>query len=167
MADSVVQYDPRRRIEESNRQLQEKVASRGTHRAASDSGGDAEIVASAESCHPRIRPARARRRRRLLRRHSRRRIVHRDCHRRRQRHGRGTAFLYRRLCVPLPRADYRLIAARVAPGKYITFFYAGHNPPLLQHRVGTLEALCEGGSAELPEADRGGGFPLRRKPCWL
>jgi sigma-B regulation protein RsbU (phosphoserine phosphatase) len=53
----------------------------------------------------------------------------------------------------------RLIAANVAPGKYITFFYAvvdaarmrldycnaGHNPPMLQHRDGTLEILGEGG----------------------
>ncbi|MGA2182074.1 MAG: PP2C family protein-serine/threonine phosphatase [Bryobacteraceae bacterium] len=53
----------------------------------------------------------------------------------------------------------RLIAANVAPGKYITFFYAvvdaarlrldycnaGHNPPMLQHRDRTLETLGEGG----------------------
>jgi sigma-B regulation protein RsbU (phosphoserine phosphatase) len=53
----------------------------------------------------------------------------------------------------------RLIAANVAPGKYITFFYgvvdvagmrldycnAGHNPPILQHRDGTWETLGEGG----------------------
>jgi phosphoserine phosphatase RsbU/P len=53
----------------------------------------------------------------------------------------------------------QLIAANVAPGKYITFFYAvvdaarmrldycnaGHNPPMLQHRDGTLETLGEGG----------------------
>jgi phosphoserine phosphatase RsbU/P len=52
-----------------------------------------------------------------------------------------------------------LIAGNVAPGKYITFFYAmvdtarmridycsaGHNPPMLQHRDGTLETLAEGG----------------------
>lgn len=54
----------------------------------------------------------------------------------------------------------RLIAATVAPGKYITFFYAvvdvarmrldycnaGHNPPMLQHRNGTIETLGEGGT---------------------
>jgi len=53
----------------------------------------------------------------------------------------------------------QLIAANVAPGKYITFFYAvvdaagmrleycnaGHNPPLLQRLDGTLETLVEGG----------------------
>lgn len=53
----------------------------------------------------------------------------------------------------------QLIAANVAPGKYITFFYAvvdaarlrldycnaGHNPPILQHRDGTRETLGEGG----------------------
>jgi phosphoserine phosphatase RsbU/P len=53
----------------------------------------------------------------------------------------------------------QLIAANVAPGKYITFFYgvidaermridycnAGHNPPLLHHRDGALETLTEGG----------------------
>jgi|SRR5271157_815306 len=53
----------------------------------------------------------------------------------------------------------QLIAGTVAPGKYITFFYAvvdaarmrldycnaGHNPPMLQHRDGTLETLGEGG----------------------
>src|SRR5512133_2873135 len=53
----------------------------------------------------------------------------------------------------------QLIAATVAPGKYITFFYAvvdaarmrldycnaGHNPPMLQHGNGTLETLGEGG----------------------
>ncbi|MGA7409412.1 MAG: PP2C family protein-serine/threonine phosphatase [Bryobacteraceae bacterium] len=52
-----------------------------------------------------------------------------------------------------------LIAGNVASGKYITFFYAvvdtarmqldycsaGHNPPLLLHRDGTLETLAEGG----------------------
>jgi phosphoserine phosphatase RsbU/P len=53
----------------------------------------------------------------------------------------------------------QLIATNVAPGKFITFFYAvvnsarmridycnaGHNPPMLQHRDGTLEFLGEGG----------------------
>ncbi len=53
----------------------------------------------------------------------------------------------------------RLIAANVAPGKYITFFYAvidtgrmrldycnaGHNQPLLHHRGGAAETLSEGG----------------------
>ncbi len=53
----------------------------------------------------------------------------------------------------------QLIAANVAPGKYITFFYAvldteqmrldycnaGHNPPLLHHRGGVTETLSEGG----------------------
>lgn len=53
----------------------------------------------------------------------------------------------------------RLIAANVAPGKYITFFYAvidtesmhleycnaGHNPPLLHHDNGAIDPLGEGG----------------------
>ncbi|MGD1105605.1 MAG: PP2C family protein-serine/threonine phosphatase [Terracidiphilus sp.] len=53
----------------------------------------------------------------------------------------------------------QLIAANVAPGKYITFFYAvvdtermridycnaGHNPPLLRHREDATETLSEGG----------------------
>jgi serine phosphatase RsbU (regulator of sigma subunit) len=53
----------------------------------------------------------------------------------------------------------QLIAANVAPGKYITFFYAivdaagmrvdycnaGHNPPMLCHRDETVETLGEGG----------------------
>ena len=53
----------------------------------------------------------------------------------------------------------QLIAGNVAPGKYITFFYAvvdiarmrldycnaGHNPPILRHRDGTVEWLGEGG----------------------
>jgi len=53
----------------------------------------------------------------------------------------------------------QLIAANVAPGKYITFFYAvidtgqmridycnaGHNPPLLHHRAAPAETLGEGG----------------------
>ncbi len=53
----------------------------------------------------------------------------------------------------------QLIAANVAPGKYITFFYAvidvaqgrldycnaGHNPPILWRRDGALEWLREGG----------------------
>jgi len=53
----------------------------------------------------------------------------------------------------------QLIAANVAPGKYITFFYAvidtvhmrldycnaGHNPPILRRRDGTIESLREGG----------------------
>ena len=53
----------------------------------------------------------------------------------------------------------QLIAGNVAPGKYITFFYAvidtaimhldycnaGHNPPILRRRDGTLESLREGG----------------------
>ena len=52
-----------------------------------------------------------------------------------------------------------LIAGNVASGKYITFFYAvadtvrmrldycsaGHNPPFLQRRDGTLDTLAEGG----------------------
>ena len=52
-----------------------------------------------------------------------------------------------------------LIAANVAPGKYITFFYAvvdagrmrvdyccaGHNPPMVLHRDGSIESLSEGG----------------------
>jgi len=53
----------------------------------------------------------------------------------------------------------QLIAGNVAPGKYITFFYAvidsvdmridycnaGHNPPILRRRDGAVERLCEGG----------------------
>ena len=53
----------------------------------------------------------------------------------------------------------QLIAANVAPGKYVTFFYAivdterrrvdycnaGHNPPLLAHADGAVETLGEGG----------------------
>jgi sigma-B regulation protein RsbU (phosphoserine phosphatase) len=53
----------------------------------------------------------------------------------------------------------QLIAATVAPGKYITFFYAvvdvarmrldycnaGHNPPMLKHSKGAMQALGEGG----------------------
>jgi len=53
----------------------------------------------------------------------------------------------------------QLISANVAPGKYITFFYAvidtadmrieycnaGHNPPVLHHRNGVTETLKEGG----------------------
>jgi phosphoserine phosphatase RsbU/P len=53
----------------------------------------------------------------------------------------------------------QLIAGNVASGKYITFFYsvvdtaqmridyccAGHNPPMLQHRGGSLETLEKGG----------------------
>ncbi len=53
----------------------------------------------------------------------------------------------------------QLIAANVAPGKYITFFYAvadsarmrldycnaGHNPPMLRHADGAVETLGEGG----------------------
>jgi serine phosphatase RsbU (regulator of sigma subunit) len=53
----------------------------------------------------------------------------------------------------------QLIAANVAPGKYITFFYAlidtermridycnaGHNPPLLRHHDNEIETLGEGG----------------------
>jgi sigma-B regulation protein RsbU (phosphoserine phosphatase) len=53
----------------------------------------------------------------------------------------------------------QLIAGNVAPGKYITFFYAvidtvhmrldycnaGHNPPILRHRDGAIEMLREGG----------------------
>jgi sigma-B regulation protein RsbU (phosphoserine phosphatase) len=53
----------------------------------------------------------------------------------------------------------QLVAGTVAPGKYITFFYAvvdavrmrldycspGHNPPMLQHRDGTPETLGAGG----------------------
>jgi serine phosphatase RsbU (regulator of sigma subunit) len=53
----------------------------------------------------------------------------------------------------------QLISGNVAPGKYITFFYAvietacmrvdycsaGHNPPILERRDGTVETLDEGG----------------------
>jgi len=53
----------------------------------------------------------------------------------------------------------QLISGNVAPGKYITFFYAvldvarmqldycsaGHNPPVLHHRNGVIETLDHGG----------------------
>ncbi len=66
-----------------------------------------------------------------------------------------------------------LIAGNVASGKYITFFYAvvdtarmrldycsaGHNPPMLLRRDGTLETLAEGGPVLgiFPAADYVGG----------
>ncbi len=76
----------------------------------------------------------------------------------------------------------QLIAANVAPGKYITFFYAvvdaarmrldycnaGHNPPMLQHRNGTLETLSEGGPVlgVFPGACYAGGTAdLRPEDC--
>jgi sigma-B regulation protein RsbU (phosphoserine phosphatase) len=59
----------------------------------------------------------------------------------------------------------QLIAANVAPGKYITFFYAvvdtermridycnaGHNPPLLRHRENATETLSENAIEMLTE----------------
>ncbi len=67
----------------------------------------------------------------------------------------------------------QLIASTVAPGKYITFFYAvvdvvrmrldycnaGHNPPLLKHRNGTTETFGEGGPVlgVFPNAHYAGG----------
>jgi len=87
------------------------------------------------------------------------------------------------------RANH-LIAANVAPGKYITFFYAvvdtakmridycnaGHNPPLLHHRESargtlgenTIEMLTEGGPVLgiLPAAEFAGGTAeLRPQDC--
>jgi len=76
----------------------------------------------------------------------------------------------------------RLIAATVAPGKYITFFYAvvdiarmrldycnaGHNPPMLQHRDGTIDTLGEGGPVlgVFPDACYTGGIaPLHPDDC--
>jgi sigma-B regulation protein RsbU (phosphoserine phosphatase) len=75
----------------------------------------------------------------------------------------------RELCV---KAN-QLIAANVAPGKFITFFYgvldgrrmrfdycnAGHNPPLLRRRNGALESLREGGPVlgVFPEASYSDG----------
>jgi sigma-B regulation protein RsbU (phosphoserine phosphatase) len=76
----------------------------------------------------------------------------------------------------------QLIAATVAPGKYITFFYAvvdaarmrldycnaGHNPPMLQHGNGTLETLGEGGPVlgVFPGACyTGGTADLRQEDC--
>lgn len=76
----------------------------------------------------------------------------------------------------------QLIAGNVAPGKYITFFYAvvdaaqmrldycnaGHNLPLLRHRDGTLETLGEGGPVlgVLPSASYASGtVPLSKGDC--
>jgi len=76
----------------------------------------------------------------------------------------------------------QLIAANVAPGKYITFFYAvidtarmrldycnaGHNPPILRRRDGTLEWLREGGPVlgVLPTAPyAAGSVELRSGDC--
>ena len=76
----------------------------------------------------------------------------------------------------------RLIASNVAPGKYITFFYAvadlermrlhycnaGHNPPMLQHRDGALENLREGGpvlGVFAGAAYAGGTLALRPGDC--
>ncbi len=76
----------------------------------------------------------------------------------------------------------QLIAGTVAPGKYITFFYgvvdaarmrldycnAGHNPPMLQHRNGTMETLGEGGPVlgVFPGAPYAGGtVDLRPDDC--
>ncbi|MGO8933268.1 MAG: PP2C family protein-serine/threonine phosphatase [Terracidiphilus sp.] len=76
----------------------------------------------------------------------------------------------------------QLIAANVAPGKYITFFYAvvdtakmridycnaGHNPPLLHHRDNALVTLGEGGPVLgiLPAATYAfGAAELRPQDC--
>lgn len=76
----------------------------------------------------------------------------------------------------------QLIAANVAPGKYITFFYAvidtahmrldycnaGHNPPILHHRDGTVEWLRDGGPVlgVLPGAPyAAGAVELRSGDC--
>jgi len=76
----------------------------------------------------------------------------------------------------------QLIAGNVAPGKYITFFYAvidtarmrldycnaGHNPPILRRRDGTLEWLREGGPVlgVLPAAGYDAGtVELRSGDC--
>lgn len=82
------------------------------------------------------------------------------------------------LCV---RAN-QLIAGNVAPGKYITFFYAvvdtarmrvdycnaGHNPPLLGRRSGAVESLSEGGPVLgiLPDAPYvAGSAELKAHDC--
>ena len=76
----------------------------------------------------------------------------------------------------------QLIAGNVAPGKYITFFYAvidavhmrldycnaGHNPPILRRRDGTVERLGEGGPVlgVLPGATySAGAAELRSGDC--
>ena len=76
----------------------------------------------------------------------------------------------------------QLIAGNVAPGKYITFFYAvadmarmrldycnaGHNPPILRHRDGTVEWLRDGGPVlgVLPAATYpAGAVDLRAGDC--
>lgn len=76
----------------------------------------------------------------------------------------------------------QLIAATVASGKYITFFYAvvdvvrmrldycnaGHNPPILKHRNGTIETFGEGGPVlgVFPNARyTGGTVELRPDDC--
>jgi sigma-B regulation protein RsbU (phosphoserine phosphatase) len=76
----------------------------------------------------------------------------------------------------------QLIAGNVAPGKYITFFYAivdtarmtldycnaGHNPPILRRRDGAIERLGEGGPVlgVLPGATyAAGAAELRSGDC--
>jgi serine phosphatase RsbU (regulator of sigma subunit) len=76
----------------------------------------------------------------------------------------------------------QLIAGNVAPGKYITFFYAvldsarmrldycsaGHNPPILRRRDGSTETLSEGGPVlgVFPSASYAGGtVELRPDDC--
>jgi sigma-B regulation protein RsbU (phosphoserine phosphatase) len=76
----------------------------------------------------------------------------------------------------------QLIAGNVAPGKFITFFYAvidsvhmridycnaGHNPPILRRRDGSLERLREGGPVlgVLPAAHYdAGSAELRSGDC--
>jgi phosphoserine phosphatase RsbU/P len=76
----------------------------------------------------------------------------------------------------------QLIAATVASGKYITFFYAvvdvvrkrldycnaGHNPPMLKHRNGAMETFGEGGPVlgVFPNACyTGGTAELRPDDC--
>jgi sigma-B regulation protein RsbU (phosphoserine phosphatase) len=76
----------------------------------------------------------------------------------------------------------QLIAGNVAPGKYITFFYAvadmarmrldycnaGHNPPILRHQDGAVEWLRDGGPVlgVLPAATySAGSVELRHGDC--
>jgi sigma-B regulation protein RsbU (phosphoserine phosphatase) len=84
-------------------------------------------------------------------------------------------------CELCARAN-QLIAGNVAPGKYITFFYAivdtarmrldycnaGHNPPILRRRDGSVEWLREGGPVlgVLPAATYpAGSVELRAGDC--
>ncbi len=78
----------------------------------------------------------------------------------------------------------QLVAANIAPGKFITFFFAvadvgkgrldycsaGHNPPVLLRRSGKVERLGEGGPVlgVFPRAVySGGGTPLQAGDCLL